>query len=196
MRAESGSTRGSRAAPRSPPPAPPGCAGRARPAARKRLQLEHVLREHARPPRVARRSARSVSWSVPGARPRPRSMRPGKSARQRAELLGDHVGRVVRQHDAAGADADRLRAGGDVGDHDRGRGARDAGHVVVLGDPEAAIAQCSACAARSRALSSAPRASVSSVTRTRSRIERGVIARAPQQDSPHRVRRRSSPARG
>ena len=34
----------------------------------------------------------------------------------------------------------RLRAGGDVGDDDRGRGAGDAGHVVVLGHPEAAIA--------------------------------------------------------
>ena len=52
-------------------------------------------------------------------------MRPGKQRLERAELLGDHERRVVRQHDPAGADADRLGAAGDVGDHDRGRGAGD-----------------------------------------------------------------------
>ena len=60
---------------------------------------------------------------------------------ERAELLGDHERRVVRQHDPARADADRRRAGGDVRDHDRGRGAGDAGHVVVLGEPEAPVAE-------------------------------------------------------
>ena len=33
---------------------------------------------------------------------------------ERAELFGDYQRRMVRQHDAAGADADRLRAGRDV----------------------------------------------------------------------------------
>ena len=59
---------------------------------------------------------------------------------ERAELLGDHERRVIRQHDAAGADADRARAAGDVADHDRRRGARDADHVVVLGEPEPRVA--------------------------------------------------------
>jgi hypothetical protein len=39
------------------------------------------------------------------------------------------------------ADADPRRAGSDVRDHDRGGGARDAGHVVVLGKPEPPITQ-------------------------------------------------------
>ena len=67
-------------------------------------------------------------------------MRPGIERLERAELLGDHQRRVVRQHDAAGADADRARAAGDVPDHHRGRRAGDAGHVVVLGEPEAPVA--------------------------------------------------------
>ena len=59
---------------------------------------------------------------------------------ERAELLGDHDRRVVREHDPAGADPDRLRAARDVGDHDGGRGARDPDGVVVLGEPEAVVA--------------------------------------------------------
>src|SRR5690606_30623531 len=59
---------------------------------------------------------------------------------QGAELLGDHERRVIRQHDAAGTNTDRIRARGNVPDDDRGRGARDARNVVVLGHPEAAIA--------------------------------------------------------
>src|SRR3546814_9295839 len=39
--------------------------------------------------------------------------------RQRAELLGDHQRRVIRQHDAAGPHPDTLGAGGDVADQDR-----------------------------------------------------------------------------
>ena len=46
---------------------------------------------------------------------------------------------MVRQHDAAGADANRLRAAGDVRDDDRRRRARNARHVVMLGDPEPPI---------------------------------------------------------
>jgi hypothetical protein len=42
---------------------------------------------------------------------------------------------VVRQHDAAGADTDRLGAGRDVRDHHRRRGAGDPDRVVVLGVP-------------------------------------------------------------
>jgi hypothetical protein len=46
---------------------------------------------------------------------------------------------MVGQHDPAGADANPLRAGGDMRDRKRGRRAGDAGHVVMLGKPEAAI---------------------------------------------------------
>src|SRR5688572_196619 len=48
---------------------------------------------------------------------------------------------MVRQHHAAGADADRRGAAGDVADQHRRRRARDAGHVVVLGEPVAAVAE-------------------------------------------------------
>jgi hypothetical protein len=60
--------------------------------------------------------------------------------RERAELLGDDERGVVRQHDAARADPDGLRPGGDVGDDEGRRRARDARHVVVLGHPDAAVA--------------------------------------------------------
>ena len=59
-----------------------------------------------------------------------------KQPRQRAELFGDHIGRVVGQHDAAGADADRCGALGNMGQHDGGRRTGDARHVVVLGHPD------------------------------------------------------------
>ena len=64
----------------------------------------------------------------------------GKQRLQRAELFGDLQGRVVRQHDAAGPDPDARCTGPHVTDqHRRGRAA-DAGHVVVLGQPEAVVA--------------------------------------------------------
>ena len=81
-----------------------------------------------------------MSWSVAGRAAEPEIDAAGKEARQRSELLGDHIGRVVRQHDPAGADADRLRRRGKVGEDHRGGGAGDARHVVVLGHPDAAIA--------------------------------------------------------
>ena len=48
---------------------------------------------------------------------------------------------MVRQHHAAGADADALGAAGHVANDDRRRRAGDTGHVVVLGDPKALKAQ-------------------------------------------------------
>ena len=68
-------------------------------------------------------------------------MRPGIERLERAELLRDHERRVVRQHDPAGTDADRRGARGEVADDDGRRGARDARHVVVLGDPVARVAE-------------------------------------------------------
>jgi len=47
---------------------------------------------------------------------------------------------VVGEHDPASAHPDRRRAGSDVSDRNRGRSAGDAGHVVVLGEPKAAVA--------------------------------------------------------
>ena len=47
---------------------------------------------------------------------------------------------MVGEHDAARADTDGFRSRGDMADHDRRRSARDAGHVVMLRHPDAAIA--------------------------------------------------------
>jgi len=58
---------------------------------------------------------------------------------ERADLLGHDERRVVRQHDAARADPDGGRAAGDMSDDDGCRGAGDAGHVVMLGQPEAPV---------------------------------------------------------
>ena len=60
---------------------------------------------------------------------------PWKQRLERAELLGHDERCVIGQHDAAGADSDHLRAGGDVRDDDRGCRAGDAWHVVVFGQP-------------------------------------------------------------
>ena len=65
----------------------------------------------------------------------------GKQRFQRAELLGDHQRRVIRQHDAARADADPPGCGRHLADHHRGGGARDARHVVVLRQPVALEAE-------------------------------------------------------
>jgi hypothetical protein len=65
----------------------------------------------------------------------------GIQRRQRAELLGHLQRCVVRQHDPACADADGGSTARDMADQHRGRGAGDAWHVVVLGQPVAVIAQ-------------------------------------------------------
>src|SRR5580704_15635357 len=65
----------------------------------------------------------------------------GKEPLQRSELLGDDVGRMVRKHDAACPDPNGRRPLGDVSKHDRCRGAGNASHVVMLGHPDAPVAQ-------------------------------------------------------
>ncbi len=65
----------------------------------------------------------------------------GEQRLQRAELLGDHERRVIREHDAASADANRCRSRRDVGDDDGCCRARDPGHVVMLGEPVAVDAE-------------------------------------------------------
>ncbi len=64
----------------------------------------------------------------------------GIESGERSELLGDDQRRMVRQHDAARADADGVRCPRDMADHDRGGRARDARHVVMFGEPEPAVA--------------------------------------------------------
>jgi hypothetical protein len=65
----------------------------------------------------------------------------GEERLERPELLRDQEGRVVRQHDAAGADPDGPGPGGNMADHDRRRRARHRRHVVVLGEPIALVAE-------------------------------------------------------
>jgi hypothetical protein len=121
----------------------PGTACTAWPARRagSSQQLHHVAREvvrvrHQVPPHGARGdhvgARRAAEAEVDAAR-----VQGGEGA----ELLRDHQRRVVRQHDAAGADADGARARRDVGQRD-GRWRRwRCRHVVVLGHPVALVAQ-------------------------------------------------------
>ena len=73
-----------------------------------------------------------------------------KQRLERAELLRHDERRVVGQHDAARADPDRLGPGGHVRDHDRGGGAGDAGHVVMLRQPVAGDSPAARLAGRDR----------------------------------------------
>ena len=72
------------------------------------LQLNHILGKALADGGIAPQGPK-VFWSVPGARPRPRSIRPRMQRLEGAELLGDHERRVVRQHHPAGAEPDALR---------------------------------------------------------------------------------------
>ena len=60
---------------------------------------------------------------------------------ERRDLLGHDQRGVVGQHDAARADPDAIRAGRQVGHQDRRGRARHRGHVVMLGHPEAVVAE-------------------------------------------------------
>ena len=64
----------------------------------------------------------------------------GEERFEGAEVFRDDERRVVRQHDSARTDADGFCSAGDVGDGYGGGGARDAGHVVVFGQPETMVA--------------------------------------------------------
>ena len=98
-----------------PAPARPGCAGsdrpeRGMPAARARpagnsSAASGVRRKRAQRELVGARGAAEPEVDAAGKQPR-----------QRAELFGDDERRVVRQHDAAGADPDGLCAGRDMAD--------------------------------------------------------------------------------
>ena len=60
---------------------------------------------------------------------------------EHAEVLGHLERTVVGQHDAAAAHANVLRARGDLADQDLGTRRRDARQIVVLGNPEAPVAE-------------------------------------------------------
>ena len=60
---------------------------------------------------------------------------------QRVERLGDAQRCVVRQHDAAGPDADPVRHVGDMANDHLGRRADDTGQIVMFPDPVAAVPQ-------------------------------------------------------
>ena len=79
----------------------------------------------------------------------------GKHGVEGAKDFGDLERGVVREHDAAGADADACGLGGGAGDEDLGRGAGEQIHGVVLGVPEARVAEASTWRARSRELARA-----------------------------------------
>ena len=67
-------------------------------------------------------------------------MRPGYKGFKGAELLGDHQGRVIGQHDAAAADAHGVGGSGHMADEHGGCGAGESFDGVVFGEPETAIA--------------------------------------------------------
>ncbi len=135
-----------------------------------RHQLGHVLREHLGRGGVA---AEGTEGDLVGAwSPADAQVDPAREERgQGAELLGDDQGRVVGQHDAAGADPDGRGPPGDVGDDHRGGGAGDAGHAVVLGEPEAVEAPALGVLSQVERAAKGPRSSAA--LGDRSEIENG-----------------------
>ena len=89
-----------------------------------RLQFENVLGKRIR---CLRRAAQSAQRELVGAGSATESEVDAarKETRQGPELLGDDIGGMIGQHDAAGADPDGLRPRGDMGEHDGRRGAGD-----------------------------------------------------------------------
>ena len=103
------------------------------------LQFQHILGEAVRGVgRAAHGTHRRLIRA--GRTPQAQIYAAGKQAFQRAELLGDDVGRMVRQHDAPCPHPDRACATSDIRD-DNGRCRTcDPLHVVMLRDPDALVA--------------------------------------------------------
>ena len=82
-----------------------------------------------------------MTWSVPGARPRPEVDAPGMQRLEGGVLLGDDQRGVVGEHDPAGS---HPQGGGGVGqvadEHGRGRTGHGR-HPVVLGHPHPPVAE-------------------------------------------------------
>ena len=92
-------SRGCRAARSSPCPASASTPGMRDLIAEESLQLERRPAGTYRRALGSRRNARIVVWSEPGARPRPRSMRPGMRTSSVPNCFGDRQRGVIRQHD-------------------------------------------------------------------------------------------------
>ncbi len=141
------------------------------------LQLLNVLRELLGTGRdIASQGARSQHVG-PGRSAEAEIDAPRIQRRQRTELFGDDQRRVIRQHDAAGTDADGPGAAGHVADDQRGRGAGDPRHVVVLGQPVALETQAlRMLCQRERVAQSLGGAGALGIGE-RSRIESGIMRR-------------------
>lgn len=104
-----------------------------------RLQFEHVLREMFG---IPRRTAKGTQRKLVGAGRATQTEIDAarKQALQRPELLGDDIGRVVGQHNAAGADADGLRTRRNMRDHNRRRSTGNGRRIVMLRNPDTPVA--------------------------------------------------------
>jgi para-nitrobenzyl esterase len=104
------------------------------------LQLADVLRERLGRLRVAAQRVGSVPVGAGGpAEPEVDAARVHRL--EGAELLRDHQRGMVGQHDPAGTEPDRRRVRADVRDQHAGGGRRDGRHVVMLGVPDALVAE-------------------------------------------------------
>ena len=103
---------------------------------------------------------------------------PGVQRLEHPELLGDDQRRVVGQHHPAGADPDPLGRGGERRGEHRRRRARDPGHVVVLGDPVAVIAEPLDRSREVDRVARAPRRGSSPRRRSRGRGRRAWVGRS------------------
>ena len=112
---------------------------------RRRLEIAHQLDDVARElVDLARKvSAHGASGDLirAGGSAQPQLDPTGMQGGEGAELLGDQQRGMVRQHNAAGADTDIARAGRDVGQRHRRRGAGNPGQVVVFGHPITPVAE-------------------------------------------------------
>ena len=118
------------------------------------------------------RSAQLVTGSVPGARPMPRSIRPGYAASSRANCSATTSGAWLGSITPPEPTRMRSVGAGDQRDQHRRVGRGHAGHVVVLGHPVAPVAGVVGGRARDRVAASASPVVWSLRTGTRSSTER------------------------
>src|SRR5712692_2120795 len=87
------------------------------------------------------RQGRGSAW-IAARRPADAEINPSRIQRlQHTKGLCYFQGAVMREHHAATADTNRIRAGGNLTDHDLRRSAGKAWQVVMLGHPETLVAQ-------------------------------------------------------
>ena len=90
---------------------------------------------------AAPRNASDVTGSEPGRAADAEVDAAGVRGLQQRELLGDGQRRVVGQHHPARAQPELRRLRGQMRDQHRRAGGRHRGHVVVLGQPVAGVAE-------------------------------------------------------